>query len=401
MRKVFLFSAAATLLCLASCGKEPGVKGPEAPDGQPVEVTVSIRGSRSTRAVGTTYADESKVNSLQIFVFNEDKLETHRSVSNVTTALIPATSGERTVWAVVNAPDLYATLNVSDDDPMTLSRLMAHMSNLSDNSAGGFVMTGSVSQELVDGGNVVIDVKRIVSRVSISRISASLKDYRETYSVRIDGLYLINAAANVSYGQTVSATAWANPLRHADAAFDALLFDSLVPAAGEDPIVVRNNEYVRAGSPVEHEAEAYTPESIAAGQYVLADGVTMSRDNSYQKEHVFYPYPNKYGISDGASTNYDDTWSERGTILVIEATMFDGNGDAIEVDSEGHPGQTTGYYPIALPALGRNKTYTIDEVRITRLPGADPYKPIKTGESRVTITVHDWELGIDMGTVNI
>ncbi|MBR1609360.1 MAG: hypothetical protein IJ678_07065, partial [Kiritimatiellae bacterium] len=98
---------------------------------------------------------------------------------------------------------------------------------------------------------------------------------------------------------------------------------------------------------------------------------------------------------------FDETWSERGTIRVIEATMFDADGDPIEVDHDNHPGQTTGYYPIALPAMERNKTYTIDEVRITRLPGTDPYKPIETGESQVTITVHEWEVGLELGTVNI
>ncbi len=397
MKKHFLFFLSLALVAAVSCNKEGGSAVPsKAGDGSPVEVTVSIRGSRSTKAVEPTYANESKVNNLQLFVFNGDKLEAHRSVNNSIMALVPATAGERTVWAVVNAPDLYSALNVSEEDPMTLPKLKAAVSNLSDNAVNGFVMTGDVTQELVDGGNVAINVKRIVSRVSINKVSASLKDYREPYQVRLEGIYLINVAGNISYDQSLAASSWANPLGHVDASFDDLLYDNLVAADPADAVIVKNNVYEKEGV-VLKEHEAYTPESIAVGQYVLADGVTMTKDNAYYKEHVFYPYPNKFGTNDGETQNYDSVWSPRGTILVLEATLITDRDE----DEDGNIDEIHGYYPLVLPVLERNKTYTIDEVRITRLPGDVPYKPIETGESQVTITVHDWELGIDMGTVNI
>lgn len=79
--------------------------------------------------------------------------------------------------------------------------------------------------------------------------------------------------------------------------------------------------------------------------------------------------------------------------------MLDEEGREIVI--QGTDSQTLGYYPIVLPALERNKTYSIDEVRITRLPGDKPYKPIETGESRVTVTVNEWELGLNLGTIII
>lgn len=394
--KKFLISLVALGATMAvSCNKD--VPAPKVTaDGSPVEVTVSIKGSPASKATGVTYAEESQVNSLQVFVFNGNELEAHRSVTGATMTLIPATSGERTVWAVVNAPDLYSVLNVSDEDPMTLLKLKSAMSNLSDNSIGGFVMSGSVTQELVDGGNVVITVKRNVARVSIEKISASLKDYREAYSVRVKGIYLINVPANCSYDMTISATAWANPLKHADASFDALLFDDLSTA---DPaIIVKNDKFQKEGVDI-REDQAWVYEKMITGEYVLADGVTRVQDNSYTKEHVFYTYPNKYGAGEGQSTSYDITWSERGTILVIEAEMLDENGNPVEIQNTDH--QTVGYYPLPLPAMERNKTYTINEVKITRLPGDVPFKPIETGESKVTISVADWEVGINLGTVSI
>lgn len=387
MKRLYVFLAALVALPLVSCKRESAVSFVE---GAPVEVMVSIRGSKTvsdTKVVTPAYSDESKVNSLQVFVFNGDELEAHRLVENSLATLIPATAGERSVWAVTNAPDIYAALNVSDSNPMTLPKLKAFMSNLTDNKPNGFVMVGSVTQELVDGGNVLIDVKRIVARVSISKISASLKDYREGYSVKINRLFLLNVPGNASLDFTAEPSLWLNKMAHVDDMVDALLCDSF---SGDDIPVVKNNVYKKDGASV-HEHEAYVYEKMLVGQYELAEGVTMEQENAYIKEHVFYSYPNKFGTDDGNSQNISDSWSPRGSVLVIEATMIEADGVTE------HPG----FYPIMLPCLERNKTYSIEEVRITRLPGDEPYKPIQTGESQVTVSVHDWELGLNLGTVNI
>ncbi len=395
MYRKFLFISALAA-ALVSCNKEKGFPArPFAEEGQPIEVKVSIMGN-TTKATDVQYSEESKVNSLQVFVFKDNELEAHRSVANASMALVPATSGERTVWAVVNAPDLYAALNVSDEDPMTLSKLKSAMSSLSDNSIGGFVMTGEKSQDLVDGGNVVVTVKRLVSRISIEKISASLKDYREAYSVRIKGIYVINAAANRSYDGTAQASAWANTMRHQDYTYDALLYDNLSDSS--PAVIVKNDKFQKDGVEIK-EDQAWVYEKMIVGEYELADGVTRVQDNSYTKEHVFYAYPNVFGVGEGATTHYDDSWSPRGSILVIEAEMLDESGIPIELQNTDH--QTVGYYPLPLPPMERNKTYSISEVKITRLPGDVPYKPIETGESKVTISVAEWELGLNLGTVSI
>ena len=346
MKKALLFSAALAALTLVSCNKEvksSAVLG----DGKPVEVTVSIQGAPGTRATETTYANESKVNTLQVFVFAGDDREAYKSVASAMQALIPATSGERTVWAVVNAPDLSAVTS--------LSGLRAAVTNLSDNAVDGFVMTGSKTQELVDGGNVPITVKRIVSRVSIAKISTDLKEYRVNYSLKLKGIYMINVAGDNKYDVGGEASSWINKLGHADAAYDALLYDEIASVE------------VKNGTP-------------------------------YVKEHAFYPYPNIHPTdAESASPVYSSTWNPRGSILVIEAEMYDDANNAILLEN----GTSTGYYPIILPALERNKTYVIEEVCITRMPGSVPYEPITTGESQVTISVADWEVGLNLGTITI
>lgn len=354
MKKNLLFSAASAALVLVSCHQEQA-EIPVKENGHPVEITVSIQGTPATRATHTDYADESKVNTLQVFVFNGEDCEAHKSVTGSLQALVPATSGERTIWAVVNGvEDLY-------EDGLTLTGLKTKVTALSDNTKENFVMTGSTKQELVDGENVPIAVKRIVSRVSVAKISCNLKDYRKDYSIRIEKIYMINVAGDSPYEAGGEASSWVNKLGHTDAAYDVLLYDEL------SGVTIRNS--------------------------ILNDAGKVITDNSYGSEHAFYPYPNVHGTNvEGEAQAYAAEWTPRGSMVVIEVTMFQGDSDTEGIH---------GYYPVALPALERNKNYIIEEVQISRLPGDNPYEPIDTGETKVTISVHEWETGLNLGTIEL
>lgn len=327
--KTFL-SLTMTALCaltlLSSCGKTV----PPQP-GKPVEFTVSILGTPGSRATGTTYTDESRVNNLQVFVFDESgALEDYKDAGAAMTATLSATSGERTVWALVNAPALPGIT--------TLDQLKSTASQLSDNAGNSLVMSGFTQQEIVDGGSVPVTVRRIVARVSIGKISTDFKHSLESKVVQIDAIYLINVAGSSNYAVSLTEPgSWVNQLGHYDLALDPLLSDSLT-------------------------------------------GVTVSNGNPYEAEHAFYPYPNPV-----EPQNWDDVWCPRHSMLVVEVT-FDG---------------ATGYYPVELPVLERNKTYIIEELRLTRRPGTVPYKPIETGEATAQITVREWETGLNLGTVTI
>ena len=113
---------------------------------------------------------------------------------------------------------------------------------------------------------------------------------------------------------------------------------------------------------------------------------TIANNSSYEVEHAYYPYPNSITTSvKDIDENNRGTWSTRRSILCIE----------VEFDGE------TGYYPIEMPVIERNKTYSIEEVVITRSPVETPYDPIDTGVATVSITVQEWELGLNLGTVTI
>ena len=323
MKTHFLVTAAQAALALASCTREKADI-----DGKPVEVNVTILGTAPTRATAVTYANESKVANLQVYVFNDGKLEDDQDAGAAMTAQLTATSGQRTVWALVNAPTL--------KDLSTETELKAKVSQLADNKTDAFVMSGSTTQELKDGGTVPVIVKRIVSRVSIKKISTDFQYALASESLTVDGIYLINVAGDNTYAADGTPGTWVNQLKHQDTNLDALLYDKV--------------------------------------------SATVNNNKAYEKEHVYYPYPNPT-----QEETYDATWKPRHTMLVVEVT-FEGK---------------KGYYPVVLPALERNKTYEIDEMVIRHRPGDVPYTPLETGDATVQITVNDWELGLNMGKITL
>lgn len=323
MKTHFFVTAALAALALCSCTREKADI-----DGKPVEVNVTILGTTPTRATSATYENESRVGNLQVYVFNDGRLEDYQDAGAAMTAQLTATSGQRTVWALVNAPAL--------KDVTTESEFKAKVSQLGDNRTDAFVMSGSTTQELKDGGTVPITVKRIVSRVSIKKISTDFQYALAGQALTIDGIYLINVAADNSYSADGTPAAWVNQLGHKDNGYDLLLYDKV--------------------------------------------NATVQNTKAYEQEHVFYPYPNPTE----KDTN-EAAWSPRHTMLVVEVTFENKKG----------------YYPVVLPVLERNKTYVIDEMVIRHRPGDVPYKPLETGDATVQITVNDWELGLNMGTVTL
>ena len=323
MKIIYLFSAALAALTLLSCERE-NINA----ESNPIKVTVSIQGTAPTRATSVSYSDEAKVESLQVYVFNNGKLEDYQNAGAAMTAQLTATSGLRTVWALVNAPTI--------KDLTTENELKAKVSRLADNDIDAFVMVGSTSQELKDRLTISITVKRFVSRVSIKKISTDFQEALSSQTVSIDGIYLINVAADNTYAADGTPNTWVNQLKHKDNDYDALLYDKV--------------------------------------------SATVSNKKAYEKEHVFYPYPNPT-----SQDTYDSTWAPRHTILVVEVTLQNKKG----------------YYPVVLPILESNKTYVIDEMIIRHLPNDDPYKPLETGDASVQITVNEWEVGLNMGKITL
>ena len=174
MKKTFsILALAAAVLC--SCDKNadcvPCQKAEE--NQEPATLSVSLGfDDPETRAVTayTTAQDyEKAVNSVQILVFDASgKINMYKDAgTTVSDIQLSTTAGQKTVWAVVNGPDLSAVAN--------LSALQAKAVDLADNSltkTEGFVMAGSTSCTVsATGGTAAVTVSRLVSRVALQKVT--------------------------------------------------------------------------------------------------------------------------------------------------------------------------------------------------------------------------------------
>ena len=106
-------------------------------------------------------------------------------------------------------------------------------------------------------------------------------------------------------------------------------------------------------------AEYQSVESVDPLLYDKVDEAVLN-GKSHETVHSYYAYPN-------------DATSKT-TRLVIETTL----------------GETKYYYPINLPEMAANKSYEIEEVKITR-PGSDnPDEPVSFADATFSINVIDW-----------
>ena len=261
----FIYCIAATMAALVSlaCSQTWEEVGP-APEGEAIDITVSIRGTSATRATDVSADDEAKVGNLQVLVFRDGRLENYLDAGEATSATLTVTAGLRTVWAVVNAPSLAGVL--SQDD------LERQVSRLQDNRRDAFVMGGSDTRNLTDGGTVPVTVRRLVSRVSLGKVTTGFEYALADEDLHLDALWLVNVATDARLGTEDAPSSWANRLDHLDSSLDPLLYDRV------DAVVNNSTPY---GTP-----------------------------------HVFYPDPNPT-----EAHAYTGEWCPRHTMLVVEVTL--------------------------------------------------------------------------------
>lgn len=241
-----------------------------------------------------------------------------------------SSDGNRTLSVTSGDHEFYALVNAPDVSASDKSSLLAAASALSDNGIANFVMVGSTSANITANANITINVKRIVAKVTVDKINRKFVSASQgAVSMSIDAIYLTNVAGDTDYAVETAPSTWYNKMGYSASAVDALLYDGGINSA-------------------------------------LADNA------AYSTSHSFYPYPNPTEANkDGGE------WSPRHTKLVIKTTY----------------GEATKYYPIVLPILERNKTYTITDLILTRPGSDDEDVPVSAADCTFNITVVDWETG--------
>jgi hypothetical protein len=228
MRKIAFLAAVATTLCTVACNKElPGQAGnenipTEAIQMAELKLSVVGNGSPVTKSSDADFDDDhSEVASIQFLVFDGEVLDAYKKVTSGLSTSITVKTGEKTAWAVVNAPDIS---NVT-----TLTQLKAVSSTLL-NNASNFVMVGSNTGTVPSDDPIEIEVKRIASRVVVKKVTAAFTNPAyASMSCKLVKMFLINAPGDINLELTSAPTTW-----YAQRAYEAVsgLTDFLSTSGG-------------------------------------------------------------------------------------------------------------------------------------------------------------------------
>lgn len=269
MRNIAFLAAVAATLCTVACNKELTTAKVETPSEavQLADLTLSIVGNApATKSADADFDDDhSEVSNVQFFVFDGEVLDAYKKIGSATSTTMTVKSGDKTVWAVVNAPDIS---NVT-----TLTQLKAVSSTLL-NNASNFVMVGSNTGTVPSEDPIEIEVKRIASRVVVKKVTAAFSNPAyASMSCKLVKMFLINAPGDINLELTSAPTTW-----YAKRAYEAVtgLTDHL---------------------------------STSGSNYEL-------NTSAFEAECRHYCYPNPT-VADSQST----TWSARHTRMVIEVLL--------------------------------------------------------------------------------
>ena len=334
-----LLLAAAMLAALASCNKQPAVQVTT----EKALLDVCITAGNHTKATTVSEGDEAAVSRIEILVFNEsgglDAYKSSDGSGHKVTGISSAT-GNKTIVAVVNAPDGSGVASVTD-----LATLRALTSRFkAANAPDHFVMYGEKPFTLTASGTnqVSVEVDRLAARIRIDKVTRAMRT--ETGGLvslpaekfEIVRFFLTNVADDVNYGAKSSANANAYWLTD----------ESALPAAAVD---------------IDKNALVYSTAITTGGANQLA------QSSSYNNIHRLYAYPNSS--------------STQKTKLIVEININDQ------------------YYtfPIAFDSLQSNCSYEIRNLTITRLGNtSDGDDVIDTDESTEPIVTTEFDCEIEV-----
>lgn len=288
-----------------------------------------------TKAISVTYSNESRIARWGLYIFDSSQNYVVSAVASAGEGVLKYLNpGTYTICAIVN----YPTSGVSAINPAvqgsvsTLSDLDSFVPRMEDMAGNEFIMYGSTSMTITTAGetNAVIDVRRVVSKVGIKKITLNWSNPgHASGTFELKRIYLIN-----SYG----VQALRSDITRANmSSTKSLWFNAMGFHASGSRTATSGIDAMMADTGI---------------NTVIANG------SSYTTEHYFYTLPNACAPGEDS---HSSTWSVRSTRMVIEATCA---------------GQIY-YYSIQLPAMQRNKTYIADEVIIKNLGSLDPEQEVE------------------------
>lgn len=204
-----------------------------------VELNFSVP-VQATKVAG--YVTEDAVETLQVFVFDENGQVQSSGMADGNSLTLTCTTGEKEIAAVVNSTPLEG---ISD-----LDKLKDRMSDFNDNSVERFVMSGTVSRNLIASGSVDIPVKRLVSKVTLSSVTRSFRlKQHQNMDFELQSVFLTNAPQQTGFFRSLQSDQLINngetDMNAIIAAAGDLLYDDLedVPVAQDEKAEIGNFLY--------------------------------------------------------------------------------------------------------------------------------------------------------------
>ena len=339
---IFIMTAIAAIAC--SCEPEKDCLPCQEAKTATLNVSLDFEDDNHTKATSyvTSQTYETAVNNVQVLVFDSTGalnayVDADKSVTGIT---INTTAGSKTIWAVVNGPDLSSVTTVSGLSAMAI--------DLGDNStiaSAGFVMAGSTTCTVSSStATASISVRRFVARVALAKVSNSLPD---SYgSLTVNSVALINVVGNQNLAGAATPSTWYNKMGRKDGA----------TASSQ---IIDGSSYLAS-------CPTLTFKSISSS---VANGSSLTPSTPY----LLYCYPNSTSTD---AEGWSSSFTARKTRLVVTATISG----------------TKYYYPIVIDAPTRNTAYTV-ELTITGLGSTDPDKPVVKGSINASVTVQGWSAG--------
>lgn len=346
---------AGLLLLAVSCGKVgPAAGGRNLPEGDEVSLTVRL-GAPGTKVTAQAATNEKMIRNVQIFVFRagagEDagnleiaasagfNAELEVSSGSYDALTLKCSTGQREVWAVVNDS---RDRTSGPDAVTTMQELLSQTHQLADSRKDKLLMCGGSGVLTLREGKeeIHLDVHRLAASVVLQSVKNDFSSpaYQKPGVFRVEDCYLLNVPGRIRLDGGIEpaalpAEAWLARLAAEKAVCEpGLIYDKVEPKL------------------VDYGSTDTTP-------------------------HAFYSYPNDCAMAE------DATWAPRATLLVLEASLYNGTD------------WTKYYYPVALDGgLVSNRQYSV-ALTIHRPGSLDPNVPVKFGDLTPVIQVSDWETG--------
>lgn len=180
-KKFFLLSIIILVFLAVGCSKDEAIGEKELLN---TEMSVSIEGATTTRAVGTpTQAEENAVYSFTVYVFNNSTgvLEASETFTNGLTGTITGlgVASKKKVVVLVNRPSNYPTISSYADFSNAASMIDLETQVLNAENSQGLFMSGQAEEPLTlsvsdpSKNKVTITVKRVTAKVKLGALTVT------------------------------------------------------------------------------------------------------------------------------------------------------------------------------------------------------------------------------------